>query len=102
MQERDIFPLRDSIFEGMHVKIPFEYSWLLEEEYGKKALTVTRFENHRWNETSKLWDPLPSYGMAQRKGPRRKPWRGGPSMNKPWMRPSMREEPRDNGKNLVG
>lgn len=44
----------------MHVKIPFEYSWLLEEEYGKKALTVTKFEHHTWNETSHLWEPLPS------------------------------------------
>jgi hypothetical protein len=59
-QERDIFPLRTSTFEGMHVKIPFDYSWLLEEEYGKKALTVTRFEQHRWNETTHLWEPLPS------------------------------------------
>jgi hypothetical protein len=44
----------------MHVKIPFEYSWLLEEEYGKKALTVTRFEHHSWNESSNLWEPLAS------------------------------------------
>jgi len=28
----------------MHVKIPFDYAWLLEEEYGKKALTLQAFE----------------------------------------------------------
>ena len=44
----------------MHVKIPFEYSSLLAEEYGATALTSTRFEHHRWNETSKLWQALPS------------------------------------------
>jgi LicD family len=43
-QEKELFPLRDSFFEGIHVKIPFDYAWLLEEEYGKKALTVQIFE----------------------------------------------------------
>ncbi|RVX69618.1 hypothetical protein B0A52_06682 [Exophiala mesophila] len=56
-KEQDIFPLRDSFFEGIHVKIPFEYSTLLEEEYGKKALTLTKFEHHEFNSTSKLWEP---------------------------------------------
>ncbi|KAJ4504224.1 mannosyltransferase [Exophiala dermatitidis] len=42
--EQDIFPLRDSFFEGIHVKIPFEYAALLEQEYGEKALTLTTFE----------------------------------------------------------
>jgi len=36
--------LRDSFFEGIHVKIPFEYTYLLEEEYGKQSLTQTQFE----------------------------------------------------------
>jgi len=55
--ERDIFPLRDSYFEGIHVKIPFEYSRLLAEEYGQKALTTTVFEKHKFNDTSKIWEP---------------------------------------------
>lgn len=55
--ERDIFPLRDSYFEGIHVKIPFEYSSLLAEEYGQKALTTTEFEHHKFNDTSKIWEP---------------------------------------------
>ena len=42
--ERDIFPLRDGFFEGFHVKIPFDYEWLLVEEYGRKALTLTSYE----------------------------------------------------------
>jgi hypothetical protein len=44
MQEKDIFPLRDSYFEGIHVKIPNEYTRLLEEEYGKPSLFVTLYE----------------------------------------------------------
>lgn len=69
--EKDIFPLRDSFFEGIHVKIPFEYAWLLEEEYGKKALTLTKFERHQWNETSKLWEAVKN--QPGRGGPRRRP-----------------------------
>ena len=42
--EKDIFPLRDSFFEGIHVKIPYDYNYLLEEEYGRKALSQTTFE----------------------------------------------------------
>ncbi|KAJ6190663.1 hypothetical protein N7519_000684, partial [Penicillium mononematosum] len=42
-EESDIFPLRDSLFEGVPVKIPYAYTYLLEEEYGPKALTRTSF-----------------------------------------------------------
>ena len=42
--ESDIFPLRDSHFEGVPTKIPYDYAWLLEEEYTKDALTRTEFE----------------------------------------------------------
>jgi len=72
--EKDIFPLRDSFFEDIHVKIPFEYAALLEEEYGKKALTLTTYEHHAWNETSKLWEPLKyQRGRPPRRRPRPKP-----------------------------
>lgn len=40
----EIFPLRDSIFENRPVKIPYSYSWLLEEEYGKASLAKTAFQ----------------------------------------------------------
>ncbi len=46
VQEKDIYPLRDSFFEGFPVKIPFEYGWLLEEEYGRTALTVTQYQQY--------------------------------------------------------
>jgi hypothetical protein len=39
-----LFPLRDSTFEGENVKIPYEYVKLLEDEYGKKSMTLTTFE----------------------------------------------------------
>lgn len=39
----DIFPLRDSSFEGFPVKVPFAYTQLLIEEYGTQALTAVSF-----------------------------------------------------------
>ena len=56
--EKDIYPLRDSIFENMPVKIPFAYSALLEEEYGPRALTRTDFENHHFDQDKMEWIPL--------------------------------------------
>ncbi|OCL03507.1 hypothetical protein AOQ84DRAFT_381567 [Glonium stellatum] len=56
--EKDIYPLRDSVFENMPVKIPFAYSALLEEEYGARALTRTDFENHHFDQDKMEWIPL--------------------------------------------
>ncbi|MCJ1376357.1 hypothetical protein MMC20_007599 [Loxospora ochrophaea] len=59
--EKEIFPLRESVFEDTPVKIPFDYKWLLEEEYTKRALTRTTFERHHFNQETMEWDPLPNY-----------------------------------------
>ncbi|WEW58876.1 mannosyltransferase [Emydomyces testavorans] len=42
-KEQDLFPLRDSFFEGIPVKVPYAYIKLLEEEYGKDCLVKTEF-----------------------------------------------------------
>ena len=57
-QEKDLFPLRDSFFEGTAAKIPYEYSKLLTDEYGTPSLTRTEFARHKWNQTSMLWEPM--------------------------------------------
>ena len=54
----DIFPLRNSVFEHMPVKIPYAYSALLEEEYGPEALTRTDFEDHHFDQDKMEWMPL--------------------------------------------
>lgn len=38
-----LFPLRSTTFEGIAVKIPYDYTSLLVEEYGSRALTHTRY-----------------------------------------------------------
>lgn len=75
-QEEDLFPLRDSLFEGVPVKIPFAFVKLLTDEYGKNSITGTRYNgcadsfhaSHGWydganefisrytfNEEAQLW-----------------------------------------------
>ncbi|KAF2197832.1 hypothetical protein GQ43DRAFT_451417 [Delitschia confertaspora ATCC 74209] len=56
-RENDIFSLRDSIFEGVPVKIPYAYTKLLEEEYGADALTKTEFERHHFEMENMEWVP---------------------------------------------
>ncbi|KAF2469015.1 uncharacterized protein BDR25DRAFT_50386 [Lindgomyces ingoldianus] len=56
--EKDIFPLRDSVFEDMPVKIPYAYTELLEEEYGPKSLTKTDFEHHHFDNKKLEWVPM--------------------------------------------
>ncbi|KAK2773137.1 hypothetical protein FQN53_004251 [Emmonsiellopsis sp. PD_33] len=57
--EQDIFPLRDSYFEDMPAKIPFDYTKLLVDEYGPACLTNTDFHDHLFNDTTKAWEPKP-------------------------------------------
>ncbi|KAF9883142.1 hypothetical protein FE257_004062 [Aspergillus nanangensis] len=54
--ELDIFPLRNSHFEDFPVKVPYEYTKLLQEEYGSTAITATSFKGHEFNEETLLWD----------------------------------------------
>ncbi|KAF2186749.1 putative mannosylphosphorylation protein [Zopfia rhizophila CBS 207.26] len=53
--ENQVFPLRNSVFENMPVKVPYAYTELLEEEYGPDALTNTDFEHHHFDEKEMEW-----------------------------------------------
>lgn len=51
----DIFPLRNSDFEGSPVLIPYKYTKLLEEEYSTGALTNTEYANHVFDKARMEW-----------------------------------------------
>lgn len=51
----DIFPLRESFFENVPVRIPFAYSELLQQEYGVHALTKMRYAHHVFDEEKLKW-----------------------------------------------
>jgi hypothetical protein len=40
----DLYPMRESMFEGVPARIPYAYDKLLVEEYQEKALTLTEYE----------------------------------------------------------
>ena len=58
----DIFPLRDSTFEGFPVKVPHAYANLLVEEYGEHALTDVKFLTHKFDTEKEEWIAL---GLAR-------------------------------------
>jgi len=57
---KDIFPLRETMFESVVAKVPYEYVAILEEEYSRFALTRTAYEGHRWDPAAKVWVRDPS------------------------------------------
>ncbi|KAJ5902708.1 hypothetical protein N7495_003236 [Penicillium taxi] len=54
--ESQIFPLRESRFVGVPVKIPYAYTDLLVEEYGPTALTNKDFSGHHFNDETNVWE----------------------------------------------
>ncbi|OAX77794.1 hypothetical protein ACJ72_07903 [Emergomyces africanus] len=53
----DLYPMRESEYEGVPAKIPYKYNEILIAEYGHSALIVTDFEDHNWDPELKLWIP---------------------------------------------
>ncbi|KAK2787397.1 hypothetical protein FQN53_005308 [Emmonsiellopsis sp. PD_33] len=53
----DLYPLRDSMYEGVPAKIPYRYHDILIKEYGHSALIVQDFEDHDWDISQKTWVP---------------------------------------------
>lgn len=75
----DIYPLRDSIFEGAPAKVPFAYVDILTEEYGDKALSRTSFLGHNFDAEKDEWIPI----RTPVTNPGRRPLRGGHTRLKP-------------------
>ncbi|KAF2205433.1 hypothetical protein GQ43DRAFT_362392 [Delitschia confertaspora ATCC 74209] len=51
----DLYPMRESIFEGVPAKIPYAYDKILTEEYQQKALVLTEYQGHIWDPSQKEW-----------------------------------------------
>ncbi|KAK0639372.1 LicD family-domain-containing protein [Cercophora newfieldiana] len=52
---REVWPLRETEFEGVRAKVPYSFDAVLRDEYGMRAMTVTQWEGHRWDEGLKKW-----------------------------------------------
>ena len=52
---RDLWPMRESIYEGVVAKVPYAYESILSEEYGEKALVLDEYEGHMWDSVDHVW-----------------------------------------------
>ena len=52
---RDLWPMRQSIYEGFVAKVPYAYERILSEEYGEKALVIDEYQDHKWSKVDHVW-----------------------------------------------
>jgi len=81
--------LRESVFENVKVMIPFAYTELLEEEYGAKSLTRTKFEGHRFDSQQMEWIPDPTVPRSRQGQQRIRPSRPHDRTAVPVKRPQV-------------
>ncbi|ATZ57669.1 hypothetical protein BCIN_15g02200 [Botrytis cinerea B05.10] len=62
---RDIYPLRETEFEGVPALVPYSFDRVLTDEYSPRALTKTLHEGHRWNPEQKEWIPEPEINIHE-------------------------------------
>lgn len=65
-QTSDLYPMRETMFEGVVAKVPYAYDKILKEEYQEKALIVTEFEGHKWDTQQLLWVKTPEQAERDR------------------------------------
>ncbi|KAL8921958.1 MAG: hypothetical protein Q9208_005412 [Pyrenodesmia sp. 3 TL-2023] len=51
----DLYPMRETMYEGVIAKVPYAYDRILTQEYEEKALVLTDYEGHRWDPIVKEW-----------------------------------------------
>lgn len=56
--DKDIFPLRDTMFENVPAKVPFAYADVLTQEYGASSLQNTIYMGHRFDTNLQEWLPF--------------------------------------------
>ncbi|KAL8674387.1 MAG: hypothetical protein Q9224_007500 [Gallowayella concinna] len=61
----DLYPMRDTMFEGVVAKVPYAYDYILTEEYGATALIFMEWEDHRWDPIVKEWLPKSEEVLAE-------------------------------------
>lgn len=54
----DIYPLRETTFEGVPAKVPFAYTAVILEEYHQGAISNKFFEGHQFDDVKQEWVPL--------------------------------------------
>ncbi|KAI1842906.1 hypothetical protein JX265_012035 [Neoarthrinium moseri] len=55
----ELYPMRQTEFEGVPATIPYAFDRILTDEYGTKSLVTTEWEGHRWEPELKEWVKTP-------------------------------------------
>lgn len=53
--EDNIWPLRETLFEGIVTTVPNRYEAILIREYGSRALSSTKYHGHEWSTAERGW-----------------------------------------------
>ncbi|KAI4223152.1 MAG: hypothetical protein LQ349_007481 [Xanthoria aureola] len=53
----DLYPMRETMYEGVIAKVPYAYDRILTQEYNERALVLTDYQGHRWDPVVKEWLP---------------------------------------------
>ncbi|CRK24763.1 hypothetical protein BN1708_003881 [Verticillium longisporum] len=51
----DLFPMRQTEFEGLPAIVPYSFERILIEEYGERSIVATEWAGHRWVPEQKAW-----------------------------------------------
>ncbi|KAL8835470.1 MAG: hypothetical protein Q9170_003303 [Blastenia crenularia] len=63
----DLYPMRETMYEGVIAKVPYAYDRILTQEYEEKALILTDYEGHRWDPIVKEWLQKSDEELAEEK-----------------------------------
>ena len=66
----DLWPMRETTYEGVTVKVPYAYEKVLGEEYGEKALVLQEYQGHKWSAADRMWVKKTPAEMKQRQSAR--------------------------------
>ncbi|KAH6646698.1 LicD family-domain-containing protein [Truncatella angustata] len=61
----ELYPMRQTEFEGVPATIPYSFDRILTDEYGTKSLVTTEWEGHQWKPELKEWVKKPEPPQQQ-------------------------------------
>ncbi|MDI1487823.1 MAG: mannosyltransferase [Ramalina farinacea] len=54
-KSRELWPMRETIYERVVAKVPYAYERIITGEYGERAIIMEEYEGHRWSPVDHVW-----------------------------------------------
>ncbi|KAH8726059.1 LicD family-domain-containing protein [Phaeosphaeriaceae sp. PMI808] len=67
----ELYPMRETTFEGTLAKVPYAYDQILTDEYRASALVNTNFNGHNWDPKRKEWVKSSEFLKGEQENKRR-------------------------------